>query len=77
MLKGPNDPETTSCKLTRLRCRRTGRWTSLAEHARCPYCFGTEKDLARGRYQGFCDFKPERDPVHFGFPPDARREELG
>jgi hypothetical protein len=60
-----------------IRCRRIERWLPLAEHARCPYCFGREAAVASGVHARFCDFVPGRDPAHFGFPPDGVRAVRG
>ncbi|MCB9915548.1 MAG: hypothetical protein H6828_10425 [Planctomycetes bacterium] len=58
-------------------CRRTGQEYDCREHERCPYCFGSRGDVARGKHEEFCDFDPERDPVSFGFPPHSDREQHG
>ena len=67
--EGPAPPY----RLKLLRCRRTGRWIGAAEHCRCPYCFGDEAELERGRYERFCDFHPGQDPVCFGLPTRLQR----
>ncbi len=58
-------------------CRRTGQSYDPCEHVRCPYCFGTESDVAPGDHEKFCDFEPGKDPVSFGFPEDLRRFRRG
>jgi len=60
-------------RLKLLRCRRTGQWMSCAEHGRCPYCFGGEAELERGRYERFCDFHPGQDPLCFGLSTRLQR----
>ena len=64
-------------RLKRLLCRRTNEQVDVAEHERCPYCFGVEQQIVEGRHEAFCDYKKERDPVHFGFPVDGERERHG
>ena len=49
-------------------CRRVKRPLPLAEHERCPYCFGETGEIKTGEHEKFCDFDPEKDPVNFGFP---------
>jgi len=56
-----------------VRCRRTGQDYEPAEHVRCPYCFGSEEDVARGDPARFCDYEPGVDPVSFGFPEESTR----
>ena len=70
-------PQDVTFRVTELRCRRTGEKLPLAEHEQCPYCFGRTEDMATGQYERFCDFRPGRDPLHFGFPPDTAREREG
>jgi len=69
--------DTPILRLKQLRCRRLDRLVDLDEHESCPYCFGRREELASGRYEAFCDWQPGRDPVHYGFPPDLRRELFG
>ena len=64
-------------QLRMLNCRRTGQDYCLDEHARCPYCFGSQKDLESGEHEKFCDFEPGKDPVSFGFPEDSSRLRRG
>ena len=59
-------------RLKRLLCKRTGQQYTLERHERCPYCWGDRQRIERGRHEDFCDYDPERDPLHFGFP-RARR----
>ena len=49
-------------------CRRLDRPRSIAEHARCPYCFGDRTDIRSAAHDRFCDFEPGADPLAFGFP---------
>jgi len=58
-------------------CRRTGRDFDLAEHQKCPYCYGHAEDIATGEHEKFCDFEPGVDPVSFGFPGTTTRERNG
>ena len=77
---GENQPQrkpAAEARLKTLRCRRVDRLVDLAEHEACPYCFGHRQELASGRYETFCDWQPDRDPVHFGFPPEAQRDVFG
>ena len=69
--------EEPEARLTRLRCRRLERQLELTEHQRCPYCFGPLREIERGRYECFCDFRSGVDPIHFGFPPDSQRQQSG
>jgi len=64
-------------RLKRLLCRRTGEQVDLREHERCPYCFGRLADVETGRHEAFCGYRAGVDPVHFGFPDEARRFEQG
>ncbi|GAB4138021.1 MAG: hypothetical protein Fur0037_03520 [Planctomycetota bacterium] len=54
-------------------CRRLQRMLPVAEHERCPYCFGKAAEVEQGCYDKFCDFKPGQDPINYGFPPDTSR----
>ncbi len=72
-----DQPETCQVRLTRLLCKRTGEQYDLQEHQRCPYCWGGRERLERGRHADFCDYDPERDPVHFGFPAETARHRSG
>lgn len=60
-----------------IHCRRTGQEYDADEHMRCPYCFGTESVVQDGKHTDFCDFDPEKDPTHFGFPGDSTRDLKG
>ncbi|MBK7580527.1 MAG: hypothetical protein IPI67_10015 [Myxococcales bacterium] len=75
----PDDPHTKSkVRLETLRCRRTGQMFSADEHARCPYCAASAETIAAsGDYTQFCDYQPNVDPVHFGFPDDTSRNKGG
>lgn len=64
-------------RLKALICRRTGEIVDLAEHERCPYCFGRMEDVRTGRHEAFCDYRFEEDPVHFGFRRDSGRHVSG
>lgn len=56
-----------------VRCRRVDAVYSALEHAQCPYCYGSEAQIATGDHSKFCDFRPGQDPVCFGFPDDKGR----
>lgn len=58
-------------------CQRTGRLFRPAEHARCPYCFGTEAEIRTGPHEEFCDYRAGVDPPSFGFPADIGRHASG
>jgi hypothetical protein len=60
-----------------VQCHRTGREFDLAEHQKCPYCYGQREDIASGDHEKFCDYKPGVDPVSFGFPGDSSRNQRG
>ncbi len=49
-------------------CRRVVSVKGVAEHRRCPYCFGSDEDVASGDHRRFCDFDPDADAMIFGFP---------
>lgn len=61
----------------RVFCRRTERHLPVDEHKRCPYCYGQENEIVAGDHAAFCDYRPGIDPVHFGFPGDAARDQRG
>ena len=69
--------QTPGLRLKRLLCRRTGAQTELREHERCPYCFGRLADIETGQHEAFCGYRVGVDPVHFGFPDESGRIELG
>lgn len=77
MSPSEHHPDPHAPRIIKLRCRRVDRMVDLVEHERCPYCFGHRQELASGRYETFCDWHPERDPLNFGFPDDSAREQLG
>lgn len=54
-------------------CPRLERKLPVDEHADCPWCFGTRPQISRGDRGDFCEWRRGRDPVNFGFPPDAMR----
>jgi hypothetical protein len=65
-------------KLKELKCRRTGRMYTVAEHVVCPYCSGEAETIERGGdYSEFCEFDAKSDPVNFGFPDDTSRVRSG
>lgn len=64
-------------RLIRLHCNRTGQLLELSEHERCPYCFGPRQAIEQGAHRTFCDYVPGKDPVVFGFPDGAMRQEHG
>lgn len=76
-MTGKDDQKSGEPRLKALLCPRCDRQLELAEHARCPYCFGDEVSLRRGDRAEFCDFHPGKDPVHFGFPEEAERDGCG
>ena len=59
-------------RVTKVWCRRLGRQLPVDEHQACPYCFD-EDAVTSARHAGFCDFRPEEDPINFGFPEDRGR----
>jgi hypothetical protein len=68
---------TSGPRLKRLLCKRTGEQVEVATHAECPYCFGRAAEIEEGRHEAFCDYQPEKDPMHFGFPADTSRDVQG
>lgn len=58
-------------------CRRLDRKLPQGEHATCPYCFGNRQQIATGKHDDFCDFRPGKDPIQFGFPDDSSRHQQG
>jgi hypothetical protein len=58
-------------------CRRIGKRLPPDEHARCAYCHGDKAEIQTGEHGKFCNYDPNKDPVHFGFPPGAKRDERG
>jgi hypothetical protein len=73
-----SDMVESKAKLKELRCRRTGRMYTVAEHLTCPYCSGKAEDIAAGGdYECFCEFEEGKDPVTFGFPDGTSRNEHG
>ncbi len=71
----PGDADPKPCRT--LHCRRTKQDYDVETHTQCPYCFGEAKDVATGDYEVFCDFRPGKDPVSFGFPEDSSRHQRG
>jgi hypothetical protein len=64
-------------KLKALRCRRTGKMSSIQEHLSCPYCSGDAEAIARtGRYSDFCEYETT-DPINFGFIDGSSRNQHG
>ncbi len=49
-------------------CPRLARPLPISEHCRCLYCFGDEEAVRSGSLDRFCDFRPDKDPIAFGFP---------
>lgn len=72
-----HDDPSPELHLQRLRCNRTGQQYSLDTHERCPYCWGSRERIERGKHEGFCDYDPDRDPIHFGFPDGTARHTRG
>ncbi len=60
-----------------VQCRRTGESYDPDEHRRCPYCYGSLREVSDGDHGTFCDYDPEKDPISFGFPPDGTRHQTG
>lgn len=58
-------------------CRRTGQDYHPETHVQCPYCHGEKTDVATGEHESFCDFRPGKDPVSFGFPGGSERLNRG
>lgn len=64
----PKGPEAQPTAKGPVHCRRLDRVLPVGEHAECPYCFGKSAQIQTGEHGNFCDFKPEEDPISFGFP---------
>lgn len=74
----PQEEHRPRIEVKTLRCRRTGQMYEVPTHAKCPYCFADDDTIARGgTYKDFCDFDPDKDPIHFGFRHDSTRNENG
>lgn len=71
---GSSTPKEQPYRVQSLLCRRTGERLPLEEHKHCVYCFGRAEEVETGLHARFCGFDPERDPVHFGFPPGTTRD---
>ena len=77
MTDGRDDAK-SHVKLIELRCRRTGRMYTVAEHVVCPYCSGDASTIeTSGDYKAFCEFEAGVDPVQFGFPDSTTRNDGG
>lgn len=63
--EAPDDPNRV--------CMRVEGPVSLAQHLKCPYCYGEARDVRTGDRAAFCDFHPGEDPINFGFPGDGSR----
>lgn len=63
----------STARLKRVHCPRVDAQLTPSEHAACPYCHGTQEAIRSGYRVTFCDFDPDRDPTHFGFPDDFGR----
>ncbi len=82
--RNPEDPERVGTpdkstlvpmpRLEQVLCRRIGQPLPVAEHKRCPYCFGHADEIANGQHERFCDYVPGRDPLLFGFPSGTTRD---
>lgn len=77
MTTDPRKKRPPRVRIVRLVCRRTGELRSLADHLRCPYCFGRPSALRSGDHSRFCDYHQGLDPLAFGFPPDSARHRFG
>ena len=62
-------------KLVKLHCRRVDAQVTPDDHASCPYCFGKLADVETGHHERFCDYKPGKDPIHFGFPEGSSHDQ--
>ena len=58
-------------------CRRVKRFLHTQEHRNCLYCFGEKDEVQSGKHEVFCDFRPDLDPVHLGFPEETDRSDRG
>ncbi len=82
--RNPEDPERVGTpdkstlvpmpRLEQVLCRRIGQPLPVAEHKRCPYCFGHADEIANGQHERFCGYVPGRDPLLFGFPRGTTRD---
>ncbi len=57
----------------RVPCRRLDAKRTMKQHVECPYCFGSEQEIASRDWQRYCSFEPGVDPIVFGFPSDCLR----
>lgn len=60
-------------RVVAVHCPRLGCQRTVAEHRTCPYCFGGDLEVAWGDHALFCDYRPNTDATHFGFPTDTAR----
>ncbi len=58
-------------------CRRVGKLLVPGEHEECLYCHGSKDQIQTGEHGCFCNYDPEKDPVHFGFPTENVRDQKG
>ena len=58
-------------------CRRVGKRYAPAEHEECAYCHGSKAEIETGEHGKFCNYDPDKDPVHFGFPSESARDLKG
>ena len=58
-------------------CRRLGKKFAPDEHATCDYCHGDKVEIQTGEHGKFCNYDPDKDPVHFGFPEGGSRDSHG
>lgn len=58
-------------------CRRVGEKFAPDEHERCAYCHGSKAEVQTGEHANFCNYDPNKDPVHFGFPEGGGRDQNG
>jgi hypothetical protein len=72
MTTDPHPPDSNSEKM--IWCRRYQRERPVAEHNLCLYCFGRQSEVESGDHEKFCDYNPDQDPKHFGFPEDNIRD---
>ncbi len=60
-----------------IHCRRVDKKLAPCEHEACPYCHGSKAQVETGEHGLFCNYDPEKDPVHFGFPNEGTRDLKG
>jgi hypothetical protein len=72
---GSHDPGfTEGFAVKAVYCKRLDKQLPVAEHADCVYCHGDEEEIKTAEHERFCEFDPDKDPVHFGFPEGTSRD---